>query len=697
MSGPNFTFFTSMLFTSIIVLSACSSESLVVTESREVIASAETIIPIVDSGTSTPEPTFIPENTPFSVSNSPQWPTQPITHVNADSIKELHRWGRGTAARVYQLLGSDRSLVQTPLGIYVYQSTEPYLIMEFPGVEYFVVSPDEKWLAGSMEMGEVNVWSLGDFSLIQSITHTFPDKTVKKVEEKEVYPIYVGGMAFSPDSSQIAIGYLDGSVELWRIGESEPYSVLRHDSFTLTDTDIYLLYNLQFSPDGETLVIFKLPGIRSSNRMTFWSIPSGELIAISWAGRFIGIAQFAFLPDDQTLVVFMRDSSRLEVGLWDIALGSEISKFGTELSEIYQSVISSNGGQIEIFGMHVDGTLQRQVNNLPDGILVEKEELEDFPHSENRKNFDEFLFTQGHYNNMWGSGDNLQTARLGIVDEHSFRVLGDDYWLTFPETTSEPLNLPSGVTNPYFDIQDQSVAWCDSKILNFQNINGNIKTLDISAIPSCDGIAISQEGRYVSVWRDGSLYIINSDTGQVNKLVLNGPEYANTDIDNASFSPDEEYLISVQSALVIWKLDPPQKIALGNARGATGNVIKMLVSNDNSFVVTLNVGDKIKSDRTSNLTIWRTEDAAELVRISPPIVDEVQPEFETIAMSPDDELLVTGDDFGGVRFWSVNTGDEVAFIDLESTPLDILFTPNGSGLIVLLSDGTIRLLGIPQL
>jgi WD40 repeat protein len=259
------------------------------------------------------------------------------------------------------------------------------------------------------------------------------------------------------------------------------------------------------------------------------------------------------------------------------------------------------------------------------------------------------------------------------------------------------LNLPLDISNLYFDIQEQSVAWCESGILHFQNKYEEIRNLNISAIPSCNGIAISPDKHHVSVWRGDLLYLVNYDTGQVDNLILNEPRYRRVDIDSASFSPNEEFLVSIQGALVVWQVDSPQKLAMGHARGALGNVVKTIVSNDSSFVVTLNVGTVIESDRTSNLTVWRVEDGAESMRINPPLVKELQPKFETFALSPDDKLLVTGDDFGGVRIWSIESGDEAAYIEFDSTPLNFAFTRDGSGLLILLSDGTIRLWGIPQL
>jgi signal transduction histidine kinase len=43
----------------------------------------------------------------------------------------------------------------------------------------------------------------------------------------------------------------------------------------------------------------------------------------------------------------------------------------------------------------------------------------------------------------------------------------------------------------------------------------------------------------------------------------------------------------------------------------------------------------------------------------------------------------------------VESGGELASHEVESRPLDLAFTPDGAGLVVVLGDGTIRLFGVP--
>jgi WD40 repeat protein len=126
-----------------------------------------------------------------------------------------------------------------------------------------------------------------------------------------------------------------------------------------------------------------------------------------------------------------------------------------------------------------------------------------------------------------------------------------------------------------------------------------------------------------------------------------------------------------------------------------GNNIEIVVSSDKTFAVTLNASNQTGSSSQSALMVWRIEDAFAVHRINPPQLESSQPKFTTFALSPDDKLIASGDDLGGIRLWSVDTGEELAFFDIDARPCSLAFTPDGSGIIGVLGDGTIRLWGLP--
>ncbi len=304
-----------------VLLSSCSSRAST-PEQALTLTSTTTPLPATATASPSPEPTLTPTNTPFPSPTPIPWPSKPITAENAKEIKEVNHWGRGTPLGIRKLKrGNDQLLVLTSQGVYFYQTKAPYVLASFPDADQGYLSQDEKLLALGLKNGDVQIWNMDDLSLKQTLTHIFPEDIVKKIKEEQLVPFYVGGMAFSPDNSEIAVGYADGTIDLFRIGENKPYVTLRHDSFSLWQTDIGLIFHLSYSPDGKTLVVFKYAPSISANRLTFWSLPEGKLISVSEAAQFYDFTDPAYLPDNQTLLVSSRKDSYLYLTLWNVQTG----------------------------------------------------------------------------------------------------------------------------------------------------------------------------------------------------------------------------------------------------------------------------------------------------------------------------------------------------------------------------------------
>ncbi|HEX9386603.1 MAG TPA: WD40 repeat domain-containing protein [Anaerolineales bacterium] len=680
-----------------VLFSACSPQFLTTPGPVAVPIRTEILLPATSLASSSPEPTLVPENTPVPSSTPMQWPSRPITKDNAGEIHEINRWGRGSVQQIKKLnRNQDEFLVLTPLGVYLYQTTPPYILTFIPDVDEFILSPDEHWLATSLKNGNVQIWSIDEMSLKQTVSHSFPEEITKKIEEHKLLPYYVGGMAFSPDNSEIAIGYIDGTVELRRIGEPDPYATLRNDAFALWQTDIGLVFRLRYSSDGKTLAVFKFEPYTNANRLTFWSLPEAKLISVSEAGRFYDFVEPAYLPDNQTLLVFCKDDSYLSLTLWNIQTGAKMEKFDTGLSKINSTELATDGQELTIYGSDTQENYYRQVRRLPEGDLLQNEKLDELPQDKDLVRLKNLLFEQGHYYNSWGDEES-KDAKVTILGNQGFRVLGESDWLTFPEEIRMPLNMPEDVTGTFYDPHGQYIAWCTPGKLNFLDQNGKTTIIKLPFIRNCDGVTISPQMHYAAIWYGESMYIANLKAETFSKLSFHRMWKSSTIA--AGFSHDEKILISSRPGLMsIWQVDPPQKLtdSAQVMKGMDiGNNIEIVISSDKTFAVTLNASNQIGSSRESALMVWRIEDAFAVHRINPPLSESSQPKFTSFALSPDDKLIASGDDFGGIRLWSVTTGEEVAFFDIDARPLDLAFTPNGSGLIGVLADGTIRLWGLP--
>ena len=691
------TFQTIFLMACIIWLTACSTPAAAAVGPDINWSSTPAVYDNGEPGTPSPPPTKVPVDTAVPTPTITRGPVRPITADNVASIREINSWGRGSVMQIRKLDHKQgEHLVLTPPGLYWYGSTSPFVLSFIPDVNGFVLSADERLLAVSRKNGEVEIWDTDSISLKQSISHVFPEEILQRIENKEILPFYVGGMAFSPDGSQMTIGYADGKIELWRMGDSAPYATLQHDALALWKTDIGLLFQLSFSPDGKVLTAFKFAPYINANRLTFWSIPEGELLSVSDAGRYYLIPETAYLPDGKTMLVLVRDDSYLRINLWDIQTGRMVNDFETGLSKINSTELAAAGDRLTVHGSDTQGNEYRQAWTLPGGERVESEKLAQLPKDDELSRFKDFLLEQDHYENVWGSEDHPGQARLVQEGTTPIHVLEENYVLSLPDGNAEPAKLPANVTNAYFDPQGNFIAWCEPGKLNIQDQNGATTSIELPFHSNCDGVVVSSRKHYAALWNSQALYVLDLETGKFSKPGFDR-RWRDSRMLTARFSEDEQILITSMMALVtIWQVDPLQKIADShNENRYIGNNLEIALTKDKSSAVTLSISRGSTSDRSSQLLVWRVADAFPVHRINPPLIDQSQPMFTSFALSPDGRLIASGDDFGGIRFWSMESGQELASYDVEHLPLDLAFTPEGAGLVVILGDGTIRLFGVP--
>ncbi len=375
----------------------------------------------------------------------------------------------------------------------------------------------------------------------------------------------------------------------------------------------------------------------------------------------------------------------------ECADGEKLSSFPTGLAEIISTEIAQDGKQATIYGSDVQQTYYRRVWTVPDGKLLENEKQDKYPDQDYYTRINDFLFEQGHYYNSWSDENGPKFAQVGALGNQTFRVRVQSHLLTFPEGSSEPVDLPKDASNAYYDPQEQTVGWCPKGILNIQDQNGKLTTVEVPAILSCDGVTISPKRDYAAVWKGNSLYLVRLETGEVHNMKSHEDQiYA------ARFTSDETSLVSGGFAeFIAWGMNPLHKRARQHPSTIPGcpNIKKIVISRDDTFAVTLRSSNYDVAD--SQIMIWRIEDALILRRINPPVIGGVQPKLLSFALSPDDRLIASGDDFGRISIWSVKNGEDLASFDIGSRPLDLVFTPDGSGLIIVLGDGTVRLWGVP--
>jgi WD40 repeat protein len=166
-------------------------------------------------------------------------------------------------------------------------------------------SPDGQllWAQGSL-------WRVKDGARLTSL---------ESVLRKEAPPYVAASVSFSPDGKMLAIGYMEGHLQLWDLGEEK----------LIRDLEGYRgeVLDLAFSPDGKTLAaVFGYP----DTVIQLWTVPEGERLlsikGVEWTHEF---SQVVFSPDGQTLATVSKSEDGMDLGmveLWRAADGKRLSQ-----------------------------------------------------------------------------------------------------------------------------------------------------------------------------------------------------------------------------------------------------------------------------------------------------------------------------------------------------------------------------------
>ncbi len=153
---------------------------------------------------------------------------------------------------------------------------------------------------------------------------------------RKVAPPYIPArVAFSPDGKMLTLGYLEGHLQLWDLGEMKLIRELEGYQGEVLD--------LAFSPDGKTLAaIFGYPDFA----IQLWKVPEGEgLFSIKGHEWTYVFTQLVFSPDEQTLATVSKNEDGsyqgMVVELWSAVDGERLSEL--EMVGVTTVVFSKDG------------------------------------------------------------------------------------------------------------------------------------------------------------------------------------------------------------------------------------------------------------------------------------------------------------------------------------------------------------------
>jgi WD40 repeat protein len=146
-------------------------------------------------------------------------------------------------------------------------------------------------------------------------------------------------VAFSPDGQTLASGGQGNAVRLWDVLTGNPTGSLEGHASPVR--------SLAFSHDGKILASGSLDG-----SVKLWDVANGQELT-KVAGHSSDIRGLAFAPDGKTLASASLDGS---VKLWDVANGRELASVRDKTRRVYSLAFAPNGKTLAFgLGPYVNG------------------------------------------------------------------------------------------------------------------------------------------------------------------------------------------------------------------------------------------------------------------------------------------------------------------------------------------------------
>ena len=627
---------------------------------------------IAPRDTSTPSLTPLPTETPEPSLTPVPWSVSKISPANANRVTQLAVWGHGKPLRMEITPGAKFLLVQTPLGLYVYDFSTLDVITFFENAQEFLVSPDGQFMAVSYPgVSTVELWGIEAGRTLYQLVYLPPSE--------------ITAMAFNIKRSVLAVGYSDSHINLWDLKDGSISQELEHPI-------IHAITSFAFSPDGTKLAT----NSQGRGVIAVWSLVESKLLWRTANGGLLSTKSFT--PDSKTLITVGLLNSKIM--FWDVEEGQLLKSFG---AANLQDLIGYSKDKLNmiVYGVkEQSGTEFLELRSMQDGELQET-----------------LAIPAG--NTIIDS----QYQSLLVLDENGLRrfALATWEWISIsdePDMAGELLTSSSGDEVSVFGKSFAS-TWQVSTGKTLSS-NSYDKSLYDTHLPGVIDGAKWMPGNKVVAWgRNGAeLFWWDVTSGAVDRLSLEGwplnrstfssktatiavctetsLDFVKT-VDSSrqtfercrqsgflAFSPDGATLART-SVLVLDLLQSPDWTLAHTMYGHTLPIEIVAYSPSGGYIASGTTVDRGGSE----LAIWRTDPPSQWMQFVVPSYG-----IDSLAFSWNDKLLATGGGGTQVRLWRVTDGWMLDSLDLESTALSLAFSPDSQILAVGTNSGELDLFDV---